>query len=202
MKWDKKQTQLFYLKDEAFMNIFEAIKTIQTPRIHTRSRTLSQHEKQQYEAEWKQRQEAEKLCENYKTYLQFTPREGRAIAIAALELFDVGVEKRFEYLPHIILENLAKVVPGALQGPYSQLINRNPFWDSGIMYWEADPEARDLLPSLLEKEQQDSLKRDNLLCALAWIRDEKMQEQFNIWRHISPAWHTTSSRSIQLLDGN
>ena len=106
------------------MNIFEAIKIVQTPRMLTWSHTISHQEKQ--------RQEFEELCENYKTYLQFTAREGRAIALAALELFDVGVEKRFEYLPHIILENLAKVVPGALP-VYSQLINRNLFWDSGIV---------------------------------------------------------------------
>ena len=81
------------------MNIFEAIKTIQTPRMLTWSRTLSQQEKQQYEAEWKHRQEAEELCENYKTYLQFTAREGRAVALAAIELFDVGGEKRIQAAP-------------------------------------------------------------------------------------------------------
>ena len=70
------------------------------------------------------------------------------------------------------------------------------------MYWEAEPETRDLLLSLLETEHQDGLKRDDLLCALSWIREERIQEQFNIWRHIPPAWHTTGSRSIQLYGTN
>jgi len=162
------------------MDIFEAIKTIQTPRVITWSRSLSQQEKQEYQAEWKQRQEAEKLCENYMTYLQFTVREGHAVALAALELFDVGVENRFQYLPQIILENLAKAVPGALQGLYTLMITRNLFWGDGILYWEADPDTGDLLLSLLETDQQDGPKHHDLLCALAWIRDERVQEQFNI----------------------
>jgi len=54
-------------------------------------------------------QEADKTCKGYETYLPFTAREGRVVALAAIELFDVGVESQFEYLPHTILDNPARV---------------------------------------------------------------------------------------------
>ncbi len=179
------------------MDIPQAIRVFHISYMMTRSHLLSQQEKQHYEAERQQLQEAEKICENYANYLQFTRGEGRTIALAAVELFDVGVEGRFQYLPHIILENLARTVPGALQGLYTHLIARNLFWGDGVLYWEANSGARDLLLTFLETDLQDILKRHDLLCALAWIGDEKVREQFDTWRHSPPVWHTTGNDSMQ-----
>jgi hypothetical protein len=145
------------------MDIFEAIRVFYTPRMMTWSHFLSPREKQQHEAAWQQRQEAEKVCECPETYIPFTAREGRAVALAAIELVDVGVEERYQYLPHIILKNLAQAVPGALQGLYPRLIERNLFWGDGVLYREADAGTRDLLLDFLENEVQGDLEYQDVL---------------------------------------
>jgi len=96
------------------MDIFEAITVFHTPRPIPQGAYRSPEEKRFYEAEWQLRLEAEEVCWRYQTYLPFTTQEGHTVALATLDLFDRGVDPQFESIPHHVLENLARVVPGAL----------------------------------------------------------------------------------------
>ena len=170
------------------MDIFEAIRVFYTPPL-VWGKSSSPEERQQVEVDWQRRQEAEKVAENYETYRHLTSKEGRTIALAALELFDARIsDNRFKYLPHHILANLAKIVPGSLKGLYPQLIERKIFWADGALYREADSATRDLMLSLLKSDLQDNHLRQELLTALAWIGDDQVQEQFLQWRRIPPLW--------------
>ncbi len=74
------------------MNILEAIRAFQTPWSIPLSSLLSPQERPAYEADFHRRLEAEEVCGRYETYVPFTAQEGHAIALAAIELFDRGVE--------------------------------------------------------------------------------------------------------------
>lgn len=89
------------------MDIFEAIKVFHTPRPIQQNPYTSPEEKRYYEAEWQRRVEAEKVCHHYQTYLSFTAREEHAVALAALDLFDRGVDRQFQSIPYHILTILA-----------------------------------------------------------------------------------------------
>lgn len=89
------------------MDIFEAIKVFHTPRPIQQNPSTSPEEKRYYEAEWQRRVEAEKVCHHYQTYLSFTAREEHAVALAALDLFDRGVDRQFQSIPYHILTILA-----------------------------------------------------------------------------------------------
>jgi len=170
------------------MDIFEAIKVFFTPRLllgHIQQPTIE--EKQRANEEWVLFQNAEEIIVDSMHYRTLTAQEGHTVALAALELFDIyrGRED-YEYLPHHILTNLANVVPGALEGLYSQLLERDLAWDSDAMFREADSSTRDSLISLIEEGVEHLYKRADLLCALAWIGDETVQKTFYRWRTSPP----------------
>jgi hypothetical protein len=175
------------------MDILEAIRAFQTPWSIPSSSLLSPQERPAYEADFLRRLEAEEVCGRYEAYVPFTAQEGHAIALAAIELFDRGVESRFEYVPHIALENLAQAVPGALHGLYPRLIERDLFWWHGAMYREADQKTRDLLLARLETTPQDEVAYHDLLCALAWIGDATVWELFSTLKHAPAPWTSVSS---------
>ncbi len=177
------------------MDIFEAIKVYYSPRtiwgdIHDSEDTLRAKERRLLS------QEADKIINNYETYRKLTEQEGRAVALAAIELYDAGTYPD-HYIPHQVLDRLASSVPGSLKGLYQNLIERNIFWRESALYREADSATRDLLLLLLESDLPPEMRRGDLLCALAWIGDKKVRAQFNAWHHKQPTWYPSSYYSIQ-----
>ncbi|HEY7125388.1 MAG TPA: hypothetical protein VH540_15650 [Ktedonobacterales bacterium] len=120
-------------------------------------------------------------------YRRLSPEQGRAVALYALDLFDAG-RYRSQYLTERMLLRVANLVPGALQGLYSELIERELFWRS--QHCEADPTTRDQLLLLLEEKAEDLGALSTILEALAWIGDEQVQAQFHKWRQSPPTWRS------------
>jgi len=59
------------------------------------------------------------------------------------------------------------------------------------MFHRATPEIRDLLIQRLDSAAgRDSLLVDRLLCALAWVGDERVVELFGSWRIKRPSWES------------
>lgn len=172
------------------MDIFETIKVFHTPRLLLMNFPHpSAEEKQQAKVEWQLFEEAEKIACSYEAYSELTANEGHMVALAALSLFDTGPKTDdYKYLPHIVLTNLANIVPGSLTGLYQQLLARDLAWNSNSLFREADSATRDQIIFMLESEEKDSYTRQDLLCALAWIGDQTAQRQFEQWRNIQPAW--------------
>jgi hypothetical protein len=171
------------------MDIFEAIRVLHTPLVQ-RSDLSSQEEQPLAGAGRRHRQEAYEVVYGYEAYRHLNEEEGRAIALAALDLFDRGINgSQVAYVSHRMLANLGKSLPRSLNGLYTAIIERKLFWADGVTFREADSATRDQLLYLLETDL-DRVLRDKVLCALAWIGDEVVQETFKRWRHTPPPWRS------------
>ncbi|WP_220200112.1 hypothetical protein [Ktedonospora formicarum] len=120
--------------------------------------------------------------------------QGQAIARQAITLVEHKPSMQ-RYLCHTILEALAKYVPGALEEVYPQILEQNLFFDSGLVFQDAQADTRDLLLSLLETKNKDMKRK--WLTALAWIRDEVAVETFRAWRLTPPIWYQSTDRPIE-----
>lgn len=134
--------------------------------------------------------QAQKYIQESRNYRMLTKEEGREIALAALDLYDAGDQTT--YNPHIILTNLAAVVPGSLENLYRQLLARDLFWLEGMMFYGADAALRDHLITLVETGTYDpafhaSYRHDEFLYILAWIGDKVVEAAFRRWREAPPA---------------
>jgi hypothetical protein len=167
------------------MNIFEAIRVFHTPPVQW-SNPSSQEEQRLTEADRRHRQEAHEVVYGYEAYRHLNEEEGRAIALAALDLFDLGIGgSQVANVTHRILANLGKSLSRSLKGLYTAIIDRKLFWADGVTFREADHATRDRLLYLLETDL-DRVLRDKVLCALAWIGDGVVRETFKRWRQTPP----------------
>ena len=179
------------------MNIYDAITLFRFPHA-TYTRFSSPQEIAQSRNDWEVRQKAEELLQSYETYRFMTVKEGRAVAKAALEMFDIGIAgTQFEYVPHHILMNIAKLVPDALDALYEDIIARNLFWGDGVTFRGADPAIRDMLLNLLENNRPKVWEFDDLLTSLAWIDDNVVHNVFRRWQHHTPSWYTATHYPIE-----
>src|SRR5215472_12275726 len=94
------------------MKLFEAIKVLYTERFLVPVQLVE--DEQRLEVEWHQFLDAEYIIKNVETYRHFTGEEGHAVALAAIDLFDLGTYAG-RYLLHEILAHLADGVPGSLK---------------------------------------------------------------------------------------
>lgn len=134
--------------------------------------------------------DAADLIEKSVTYRHLTAEEGHTIALAALKLYDTG-NNADRYYPQMVLTHLANGVPGSPKGLYSQLLARDLYWREGQIFREADLTIRDHLIDLLASGIPDltvhsSYTPDRLLCMLARIGDEAVQQTFQHWNQVPP----------------
>jgi hypothetical protein len=109
------------------MDIFEAIRVMHTPLVQ-RSDLSSQEEQPFVGADRRHRQEAYEVVYGYEAYRHINEEEGRAIALAALDLFDLGINRsQVTYVTHRMLANLGKSLPRSLKGLYAAIIERKLF---------------------------------------------------------------------------
>lgn len=90
----------------------------------------------------------------------------------------------------IILDLLAQLnvrFPGVLGDIWSGLMARGVF-RPGWLYLGAPPDVTERLLALVA--QQWGGGHNNLLLALAWIGDERVQAQFQAWRERPPVWQS------------
>src|SRR5260370_18995290 len=93
----------------------------------------------------------------------------------SISLYDARSDNT-DYVPHQVLMQLAKHVPGALRNFYREIVARQLYWGDGITFHEADQETCRLLINLLgtdlEALPDGSRTRADILQALAWTEDE------------------------------
>lgn len=172
------------------MDIVEAIRILTIP-VEWEDGGLSLEQKGRIYKDRVRFNQSVPVVENPKMYYSLTLEAGRTVARAALDLFDSGANAD-AFLPHTILTNLANVVPGSLVGLYAELLARDLYWPEGAMFREADPATRNHLIALIDSGERNSTvgssyTPDRLLCMLAWIGDEVVQEAFARWRQTPPA---------------
>lgn len=170
------------------MDIIEAIHAFHIPRKWV-TKESTREEVLQIETNVRRFREAERVVDSPETYQGMSAIEGQKVALLALELYDMYSDSEaIEYLPQRILTHLANGVPGSLQGLYSRLLERDLSWGSNSMFREADPAIRDRIITFFEDGGQELYSREDLLCALSWIGDERVRQRFLSWQLNPPAW--------------
>lgn len=119
-------------------------------------------------------------------YFHLSVKEGREIALAALERYD-ALPEYDDFLPQEVLTHLANAVPGSLKGLTHLLLERRLAFAQQQLFRDADA---DPILALLESATSAYYSREDLLNALVWIGDESVQSCFYHWRSEPPAWHT------------
>ncbi len=127
------------------------------------------------------------VVSNPEAYYSLSAQQGREIAFAAIERYDTRPEVD-DFLPQEVLTNLADVVPGSLKGLTHLLLERDLAFAQNQIFREADAATRDQIIALLESGTSTYYSREDLLSALAWIGDERVQACFQSWRDHPPAW--------------
>lgn len=131
-------------------------------------------------------------------YRSLSPVQGKELALAMRSLIERG--ENTDYLAEVIFTNLVNVVPGSLDGLHHMFLEWDIFWGCQGIYREADAAIRDHLITLLEADDiaehhpsrcSPIEVRKNLLAALAWIGDERVQEHFLKWKKTPPSWNTS-----------
>lgn len=171
------------------MTIFEAISFFRTlgtswhdPHLDSTVRT------QEIADQWR---EAERIICSPQAYSVLPQEDGYLLAQEAIRLYDIRSDNT-DCVPHQVLMQLAKHVPGALRHFYREIIARQLYWGDGITFHEADQETCRLLISLLETDLEalpgGSRTRADILQALAWAEDKVALEAFEQWSRKTPAW--------------
>lgn len=141
--------------------------------------------------------EAEDSIDEPRIYRALSREQGRAVALAALDLYDRRT-KNDDYMAHQILSNLAKFVPGALQGLYDDIIERQLYWGDGVTFREANQEVcihlLGLLETDLEAQPHGYMIRGDIVEALAWSEAPVAFEAFCQWRRNPPVWAKSLSQ--------
>lgn len=132
-------------------------------------------------------EEVERLASNIAPYRKLTAQEGNELARLAFAFLDAGRLKNTN-LVRTVLTRLATIVPGSLKGLHSQLLEKKIFWGEGVLYREADLATRDQLFTLLYEQPSDIHAIAGYVCALSWIGDEEVRDQFSRWQYKSPPW--------------
>ena len=139
------------------------------------------------------------LAEEPAMYRTMTAEQGHALALVALDLFDLLAKEphgQFTCVPHEILLLLANGVPGSLARLYPELLQRDLGFGETSFFREADPATRDALIAFLESGQKSAFYRlEELLVALAWIDDEVVRHQFQRWQQDPPVWAASLYRT-------
>lgn len=143
--------------------------------------------------------EAEKAIRNPQAYSVLTLEDGRALAQEALSLYAVR-SNNSDHVPHTVLMQLAKHVPGALRHLYREIIRHQLYWGDGITFRQADQETCrfliDLLETDLETQPDRSRTRSDILQALAWAENEIALGAFRQWSQNQPAWVSLLNQPI------
>ena len=85
-----------------------------------------------------------------------------------------------------VCPNLACLQPGSLQPFHGQLIDRQLYYP-GVMFHGATADiAIRIVESLLSSGNSNRLATNHILCALAWIGDDVVQQAFDSWRRNPP----------------
>lgn len=71
---------------------------------------------------------------------------------------------------------------------FAEVAFENEIFRSATLYKDASGQVRDKLIALLEQEENDSLKINGILLALAGIGDETVVQSFQKWEQNPPAW--------------
>jgi hypothetical protein len=112
-----------------------------------------------------------------------TLAEAQHLAEEAMAHFDEQ-----DYLTLHILTRLTCNISGALATIQAQLLARNETWAEGILYRDASPDIRDQLIARVALPTTPENERGEWLCALAWIDDATVHQQFAQWRRRRPTW--------------
>lgn len=117
-------------------------------------------------------------------YRALEPAEVGELVEYALAASDAGMLE-----PDDILESLACLRPGSLDGWHSALLDRQILYP-GLLYHGAGGEVATRIVAQLEGEggDLDSLRLNHLLLALAWIGDAIACDTFARWQNDPPAW--------------
>jgi hypothetical protein len=117
-------------------------------------------------------------------YQSLTAAQARQLASYALELLEL-LDKEEDNQAEDILLHLACLAPGGLEGIHKTLLDRQLYYP-GVLFRNAGPESRE---RLIESLPGTGLTATNqLLLALAWIGDDRVQETFQVWRDEKPHW--------------
>jgi hypothetical protein len=158
------------------MNVLEAVKFFIMQNIRS---FATPHE---YE-------EAQRTVDDISSYRPLSTGEGQALAQHVFALVDSG-DDEIE-IARTVLTRLAMIVPGSLMQLYSQLMTRRFFWAEGAVFREAGPLYRDQLLLLLDENAGDPQAVADILSALFWIGDKKVQTYYSSWLQEPPFWQST-----------
>jgi hypothetical protein len=128
-------------------------------------------------------------------YHRLSLEQGQLLAQYAIDTHEVE-PKVFSELVQRILKRLACLIPRALIGKYSLLVERGIIYPS-VIFHDADSKARQILIRSLAKPtyHSNALSINLLLLALAWIGDEVVQSAFLKWHFEPPSWRSQIYKS-------
>lgn len=137
---------------------------------------------------------AAEVIQNILPYRGLAEGEGAVLAHRALRLLpSTGVGS----LARTMLLRLGNIVPGSIAGLYSYFIENGIFLGDGILFREADDTVREQLFTLLDERSNDTSLIANILSALAWIGDERVQSNFFHWQNDQPSWLSQVGVSLE-----
>jgi hypothetical protein len=120
--------------------------------------------------------------------------EGGSVAQSAIAYHDANSDDT-HYLAEHILAHLVNFVPGALADVHHAILDRQMTWANGFLFLGADASVRDRMLALLDAGVEDERFRVELVCGLAWIGDDIVQQRFADWRVAPQPWETGRAKA-------
>jgi hypothetical protein len=136
---------------------------------------------------WDLPRDEEKSKQLISAYFDLSLAEGKKLADTVLQSKD---EKTCE----IVIRNLALLVPGSLEGKYTEIIERR-FFDWYEYFQFAGPDDRDHIIELIHTETDSRFRRE-LIYALSWIGDDEAQKQLALMKSSKMVWDDRVSSEI------
>jgi hypothetical protein len=128
-------------------------------------------------------------------YRAMSLAEGKVVAQAAIAFHDED-----PFYAQMILGYLVNVVPSALTDVHHAILDsRTESPAAGFLFFGADASVRDRMLTLLDAELEDDRLRSELVCGLAWIGDEVVQQRFAEWRRRTQLWETEYWKTAAIM---